>query len=66
MYTTSLKHVDHNVEDVWVNDEPMFLEELIKNECFKKTCVEKLKFRVSFERRKLVLSIFTFDKPSNS
>jgi len=64
-----LKHVDHNVEDVYVDDEPMFLEELFKNECdhsSEKTCVEELKSRVSFERRKLHLSIFTFDDPLNN
>ena len=51
MHTTSLKHVDHNVEDVCVDDEPMFLKELFKDECFEKTCVEKLKSKVPFEKR---------------
>ena len=48
---TTLKHVDHNVEDVYVDNEPMFLEELFKDECdhsFEKTCVEELKSRVLF------------------
>jgi len=27
---TSLKHVDHNVENACVDEEPMFLEELFK------------------------------------
>jgi len=36
MHTTSLKHVDHNVEDVCVDDEPMFLKELFKDECFRR------------------------------
>jgi len=51
MHTTSLKHVDHNVEDVCVDDEPMFLEELSKDECFENTCIEKLKSKVPFEKR---------------
>ena len=41
IHTTSMKHVDHNVEDVCVNDEPMFSEELFKDECdhnSEKTC----------------------------
>ena len=54
IHTTSLKHVDHNVEDVCVDDEPMFLEELFKDECFEKTCVEELKSKVSFEKRNLI------------
>jgi len=69
IHTTTLKHVDHNVEEVRVDDEPMFLEELFKDECdhsSEKTCVEELKSRVLFERRKLDLSIFTFVEPSNN
>jgi len=69
MHTTTLKHVDHNVEDVCVDDEPMFLDELFKDECdhnFEKTCVEELKSRVFFGKRKFDLSIFTFDEPSNN
>jgi len=31
MHTTSLKYVDHNIEDVCVDDEPVFLEELFKD-----------------------------------
>ena len=56
-----MKHIDHNVEDVYVDDEPMFLEELFKDECdhsFEKTCVEELKSRVLFGKQKLDLSIF--------
>jgi len=30
-----------------------------------KICVEDLEFRVSFEKRKLDLSILTFDEPTN-
>ena len=63
---STLKHVDHNVEDVFVDDEPMFLEELFKDECFEKTCVEELKSKVSFEKKNFDLSIFTFDEPSNN
>ena len=59
IHTTTLKHVD----------QPMFLEELFKDECdhnSEKTCVKELKSRVPFERRKLDLSIFTIDEPSNN
>jgi len=63
---TSLKHIDHNFEDVCVDDEPMFFEEFFKDECFKKTWVEELKSKVHFEKRKFDLSIFTFDEPSNN
>ena len=66
MHITSLKHVDHNVEDVCVDDEPMFLEKLFKDECFEKTYVEELKSKLLFEKRKIDLSIFTFDEPSNN
>jgi len=69
MHTTSLKHVDHNFEDECVDNEPIFLKELFKGECdhsFEKTCVEELKSRVPFEKRKLDLSNFTFDEPSNN
>ena len=51
-----------------MDDEPLFLDELFKDECDhseKKTYVEDLKFRVLFEKRKLDLSIFTFDEPTN-
>ena len=50
MHTTSLKHV----ENVCVDDEPIFLEELFKDECFVKTCVEELKSKVSFEKKNLI------------
>jgi len=69
IHTTTLKHVYHNVEDVCVDDEYIFLEELFKDECehsSEKTCVEELMSRVPFERRKLDLSIFTFDEPLNN
>ena len=51
-----------------MNDELLFLDELLKDECDysgDKTYVEDLKFRVLFEKRKLDLSIFTFDEPIN-
>jgi len=69
IYTTTLKHVDHNVEDVCVIDKLMFLKELFKNEydhSSEKTSADDLKSRVSFERRKLDLSIFTFDEQLNN
>jgi len=52
-----------------MNDELLFLDELLKDECDysgDKTYVEDLKFRVLFEKRKLDLSIFNFDKPTNN
>ena len=66
MHITFLKHVNHNIEDVCVNNEPIFLEELFKDDCFEKTCVEELKSKVLFQERKFDLSIFTFDEPSNN
>jgi len=49
-------------------DAPLFLNELFKDECDhsgEKYCVDYLKSRVLFEKRKLKLSIFTFDEPTN-
>ena len=49
--------------------EPIFLDELFKDECDhsgEKTHVENFKSRVQFEKRKLGLSIFTFDEPTNN
>ena len=69
IHTVTLKHVDHNVEDVCVDNVPIFLENLFKDEhdhSSEKTCVEELKSRVLFERRKFDLSIFTFDEPLNN
>jgi len=69
MHTTFLKHVDHNVEDICVDDEPIFFEILFKNECdynSEKTCAEEFKSRFLFEIIKLDLSIFTFDEPLNN
>ena len=51
-----------------MDDEPLFLDELSKDECNQsgeKTCVQNLKCRVYFKKRKLDLSIFTFDEPTN-
>ena len=50
--------------DVCIYDEPLFLDELFKNECDhsgEKTRVEDFKSRFNFEKIKLNLSIFTFD-----
>jgi len=54
VHITSLKHVDHNVEDTCVNDEPIFLDELFKDECFEKTCVKGLKSKFFREKRNLI------------
>jgi len=53
-----------------MDDESLFLDELFKDECDysgEKICVEDLKSRVSFEKRKLDLSIsiITFDEQTN-
>jgi len=51
-----------------MDDEQLFLDELFKDECNnsdEKTCVENFESRVPFEKRKLDLSIFTFDEPTN-
>jgi len=55
-------------EDVCEEDEPLFLDICFKDECDhndEKTCVKDVTPRVSFERRKLDLSIFTFNEASN-
>ena len=51
-----------------MDDETLFLDKLFKNECdhsSEKYCVDNLKSKVSFEKRKLELSIFTFVEPTN-
>ena len=62
-----IKHTKQNCKNICMGDEPLFLNELFKDECnhSEKTCVDNLKFRVLFEKRKLELSIFTFDDPTN-
>ena len=67
-YTPHVEQVESSCEDAYLDDEPLFLDELSKDECNnsgEKTCVEDLEFRVSFEKTKLDLSIFTFDEPTN-
>jgi len=57
MHITTLKNVDHNVDNVCVDDEPMFLEEFFKHECdhsFEKICVEDLSLEFSLKNRKLI------------
>ena len=52
-----------------MDDERILLKKLFKDECdnsSKKRRIEELKWRVYFERRKLDLSIFTFDEPLNN
>jgi len=68
IHTPSLEHIDHNCKDACIDNEPLFLEELFKNQCDhnrEKTCAKDLKSRVPIEKRKLNLSIFTFDKQIN-
>ena len=66
---TPLKEtVELYCEDVYKDDEPLFLDILFMDECDhsgEKTCVKNVMSRVIFERRKLDLSIFTFNKPIN-
>ena len=49
-----------NCEDVCIVDERLFLDELGE-----KTRVENFKSKVPFVKRKLDLSIFTFDEPTS-
>ena len=63
-----MEHIKQNCEDICRDDEPLFLNKFFKDECdhnCEKTNVENLKFRVPFEKRKLDLSIFTFDEQTN-
>ena len=55
-------------EDVCKDNEPLFLDILFKYECDhsgEKTCIKNVTFRVLFERKKLDLSIFIFNEPTN-
>ena len=63
-----MEHTNQNCKDAYMDNEPLFLNELFIEECDhndEKTCIEDLKFRVPFEKSKLDLSIFTFDEPIN-
>ena len=67
-YTPPEEKVESCCEDVCMADEPIFLDKLFKDECDhsdEKTRVEDFKSGVPFEKRKLDLSIFTFDEPTN-
>jgi len=67
-HTPSLEYIDKKYEDECDDDELLFLDELLKNECDhndEKTCAKNLKSRVPFKKRKLDLSIFLFDEPTN-
>jgi len=55
-------------EDACEDDKPLFLDVLFKDECDysgEKTYAKDFKSRVFFEKRKLDLSIFTFNGPTN-
>ena len=63
-YTSPEEKVESCCEDVCIIEKPLFLDELFKDECDhcgEKTRVEDFKPRVPFEKRKLDLSIFTFN-----
>ena len=67
-YTPHVEQAESSCEDAYLDDEPLFLDELPIDEhdnSGEKTRVENLKSRVLFEKRKLDLSIFTFDEPIN-
>jgi len=62
--------IENNCEEEseGIENEPLFLDELFKDECDyinKKTYVGDLNFRVPFKKRKFDLSVFTFDDPIN-
>jgi len=47
----------HNYENACMDDELLFLDELFKDECDhsgEKTYVEDLKFKIPFEKKKLI------------
>jgi len=63
-----MEHIAKNCEDTCINNELLFLNQLFRDECDhigEKTCVEYLKSRIPHEKRKLDLSIFNFDEPTN-
>ena len=43
-----------NIEDVCVDDELTFLEELFKDECFEKTFVDELSLMFPLKKRNLI------------
>ena len=56
-------------EDVCEDDKPLFLDILFKDECDRsgeKTCVKDVTSNDLSERRKLYLSIFIFNEPTNA
>jgi len=63
-----MEHTDQTCEDAYMDNELFFLDELFTEECDhsgEKICVEDLEFRVPFEKKKLDLSIFPVDEPTN-
>jgi len=67
-YTHHEEKIESCCEDICVVDEPLFLDELFKNECdhsVEKTRIEDFKSRVPSKKRKLDLSIFTSEEPTN-
>jgi len=68
-YTPPKEKVELYCEDVCEDDEPLLLDILFNDECDhsgEKTCVKDVTSRVLLERRKLDLSIFTFNEPTNN
>ena len=63
-----VEKLEHNCENTCMDDEPLFLDKLFKDECDhsgEKTRIEDFKSRVPSEKRKLDLSIFTLEEPTN-
>ena len=67
-HTAPKEKVELYCEDVCKDDEHLFLDIFFKDEydhSGEKICIKNVTPRVSFERRKLDLSIFTFNEPNN-
>jgi len=67
-HTPPKETVELYCEDVCEDDEHLFLDILFKDECdhsAETTCVKDVTSKVFFERKKLDLSIFTFNEPTN-
>ena len=63
-----MNFIEDSCDDACIDNEPLFLDDLFKDECDhinEKTCIENIKSRVLFEKRKLDLNIFIFNEPTN-
>jgi len=61
-----IEKMENNCENAWMNDKPLFLDELYKGECnhsSRRTYIEDLKFRVSFEKNLIWVFSLSMSQP---